>query len=141
MFKNAFLVQLSAARASLFLVCLLIFGTHFAASSEAAPQYKADLKSPSIETQLQTIEEQYDAGSFDDAARQLNEILIRDESLPRPLRTRAYLIKARLALAFGHHSELHLWLGKAKLLDPELKLDPVKDPPPLITVWREKATN
>jgi hypothetical protein len=82
-------------------------------------------------------EQLYAAGDYDGASQQINELLARDGTLPAAERARAYLMKARLELAYGRQAEIHLWLAKACQANPQLTLDPVKDPPSLIAAWRE----
>jgi hypothetical protein len=84
---------------------------------------------------LAAAERLYASGDYDAASRVLNELLVKDQEQPPPARARLYLMKARLELAYGRQSEIRLWLAKAHAANPQLTLDPVKDPPSLIAAW------
>lgn len=84
---------------------------------------------------LKEIDQLFASGDFEGTQKRVNELLVKDTDLPAERRAQLYLMKARLELAYGHHGELRLWLGKAKRANPSLALDPVKDPPQLVAVW------
>lgn len=84
---------------------------------------------------LAEVETLYAAGDYQATARTVNEILVKDAGLSKGLRAKVYLMKARVELAFGRPIESRLWLEKAHRDDPELTLDPVKDPPALVSTW------
>jgi hypothetical protein len=91
----------------------------------------------SAASRLKEAEALYAAGDFESASRGVNDLLIRDQGLSAEARGRVYLMKARLELAFGRGAEIRLWLAKAHEANPNLDLDPVKDPPQLNAVWEE----
>jgi hypothetical protein len=86
---------------------------------------------------LTEVEQLYAAGDFDGASHQINELLTHEADLPRAELARVFLMKARLEMAYGRQPEIRLWLTKAYQVNPQLTLDPVKDPPSLIAAWRE----
>lgn len=97
----------------------------------AAPRVEA--KDPA--TDLKQVETLYAAGEYEGAARGVNELLIKDQELPAEIRARAFLMKARIEMAYGQASESRVWLAKAYEVNPSLTLDPVKDPPQLHAIW------
>jgi len=97
-------------------------------------------QSDSVEQRLGAIERLYAFGAFEEAAQEANRLLERDEDLDRSTRSRLYLMKARIEVAFGRSGDIGLWLAKAKRLQPDLAPDPVKDPPPMIEGWEALQT-
>jgi hypothetical protein len=86
---------------------------------------------------LHEAEALYAKGAYGEAAKEILPLLVADETLSPERRAQAYLMKARLELAFARGSEWRLWLAKAHRAFPALGLDPVKDPPQLLAHWKE----
>lgn len=84
---------------------------------------------------IRVVENLYGRGAFDEASRRLNDLLVIEVQLGPKDQGRIYLLKARLEFAFNRKDEVKLWLGRAHAADPDLALDPVRDPPPLIAQW------
>jgi hypothetical protein len=86
---------------------------------------------------LRDVENLYGAGEYAQAAAKLDSVMAVDNTLPDHERAQVYLLKARLELAFDRSREIKPWLRRAHAANPELTLDPVKDPPQLVALWEE----
>ena len=82
----------------------------------------------------------YDAGDFGSATVMVNEMILNEGALAPENMALVFLLKARLELAFDRPLELRLWLTKARALGLPLTLDPLKDPPQLVSLWTEIGT-
>ena len=89
------------------------------------------------DSEIAEASDRYNAGDFEGASRLVNILLVRDQSFSRIKRAELYLMKARIEFAFNRAGESTMWLRKAHVEDATLTLDPVKDPPPLVTTWSE----
>jgi len=114
-----------------------------AESAESTPNAGSEKATPGSSVRMEELsgleraERHFSNGSFEKAAEDLNPLLVDDSALGRAEKSRLYLLKARLDLAFGNDSNLDIWLGRAFKSDPSLNLDPLNDPPLLVTRWTE----
>jgi hypothetical protein len=126
--------------ASLTICLLTAFFPSFLEAAEAPLNTQSSNEGATGSSQLREVESLYATGEYSKAAQRLNNLLEVESTLASSERAQIYLMKARLELAFDRDREIKPWLRKAYQANPNLSLDPVKDPPQLLARWDEIKT-
>lgn len=92
---------------------------------------------PQQQTALDQAEDLYASGKFEDAIDLASTSIDDKTKLNDTDKARLYLLRARLDLVFKRNDSARDWLEKLFRLQPNTKLDPIKDTPEAITIWSE----
>lgn len=87
------------------------------------------MSTATIDYQLDKAERQFDNGEFERARSTLTPILNSTSSLSQSQKVKLYILKSRVEFAFEGDKALQPWIEKLYDADPNVKLDPMKDPP------------